>query len=66
MGRKGVTVLLSTHNLDIAQEYASRMAIIDKGRIVAIGEMEELRKLAKTGSEARLDDVFLKLTEETS
>jgi ABC-2 type transport system ATP-binding protein len=66
MGQKGVTVLLSTHNLDIAQQYASRMAIIDKGRIVAIGEMEELRKMAKTGSEARLDDVFLKLTEETS
>ncbi len=61
----GTTVLLSTHNLDIAQEYASKIAIIDRGRIVAEGELSSLRKLANSKDDAKLDDVFLKLTEET-
>ena len=61
-GTKGTTVLLSTHNLEIAQDYATRMAIIDKGSIIALGSLESLRKTAGTGSDARLDEVFLKLT----
>lgn len=61
----GTSVFLSTHNLDIAQEYASKIAIIDRGRIVAMGELDSLRKLANSNDDARLDDVFLKLTEDT-
>ncbi len=60
----GTTVFLSTHNLDIAQEYASKIAIIDHGKIVAMGELDSLRKLANSNADARLDDVFLKLTED--
>lgn len=60
----GTTVFLSTHNLDIAQEYASKIAIIDRGKIVAMGELDSLRKLANSNDDARLDDVFLKLTED--
>jgi ABC-2 type transport system ATP-binding protein len=60
----GITVFLSTHNLDIAQEYASKIAIIDKGRIVAVGELNSLRKLANSNDDAKLDDIFLKLTED--
>ncbi len=60
----GTTVFLSTHNLDIAQEYASRIAIIDHGKIVAMGELDSLRKLANSNKDAKLDDVFLKLTED--
>jgi ABC-2 type transport system ATP-binding protein len=60
----GTTVFLSTHNLDIAQEYASKIAIIDRGRIVAMGKLDSLRKLANSNDDARLDDVFLKLTED--
>jgi ABC-2 type transport system ATP-binding protein len=60
----GTTVFLSTHNLDIAQEYASKIAIIDKGKIVAMGKLDSLRKLANSNDDARLDDVFLKLTED--
>jgi ABC-2 type transport system ATP-binding protein len=61
---KGITVFLSTHNLDIAQEYASKIAIIDRGKIVAMGELDSLRKLANSNEDAKLDDVFLKLTED--
>ena len=64
-GRVGRTVLLSTHNLEIVQDYASRIVIIDKGIVVATGVLESLRKLADTKGDARLDEVFLKLTEET-
>jgi ABC-2 type transport system ATP-binding protein len=60
---KGVTVFLSTHNLDIAQDYANKIAIIDKGKIVTVGKLNSLRKMANTKDDANLDDVFLKLTE---
>jgi ABC-2 type transport system ATP-binding protein len=63
-GKEGKTVLLSTHNLDIVQDYATRIVIIDRGSVVATGELEGLRKLADARGDARLDEVFLKLTEE--
>jgi len=61
-GTDGKTVLLSTHNLDIVQGYATRIAVIDKGNIVATGGLETLRRLADAKGDARLDEVFLKLT----
>jgi len=63
-GRNGTTVLLSTHNLQIAQDYATRIAIIDRGSIIALGGLEGLRRMANAGEDARLDEVFLKLTSE--
>ena len=62
--KKGVTTILSTHDLDVAQTHAGRIAIIDHGKIVAVGDIESLRKMANTESDARLEDVFLRLTEE--
>lgn len=62
--KKGVTTILSTHDLDVAQTHAVRIAIIDHGKIVAVGDIESLRHLANTASDARLEDVFLRLTEE--
>jgi len=65
-GKKGTTVLLSTHNLEIAQDHATRIAIIDKGSIIALGALERLRRMADAGKDARLDEVFLKLTAEST
>ena len=62
--KKGVTTILSTHDLDVAQTHAGRIAIIDHGRIVAVGDIESLRHMANTASDAKLEDVFLRLTEE--
>jgi ABC-2 type transport system ATP-binding protein len=57
----GTTVLLSTHILEVAQALCKRVAIIDRGHIVATGTIDELR--AQAGSEqASLEDLFLKLT----
>lgn len=62
---KGVTILLSTHLMEIAQSYCTRLAIIDKGRIVASGGMDTLREKAAAGSEANLDEIFLRLTDDS-
>ncbi len=59
---QGNTVFLSTHSLDVAQEVCDRLAIINKGRIVAQGSYEEIRTRA---SDARdLEEVFLRILEE--
>ena len=59
---KGNTVVLTTHILDIAERIAERISIIEKGRIVAQGTLEELRALSGVAG-ASLEDVFLNLTE---
>lgn len=61
---RGVTTILSTHDLDVAQAHAGRIAIIDHGRIVAVDDIDGLRRLANSSSDAALEDVFLRLTAE--
>ena len=58
----GTTVFLSTHTLDIAQELADRIGIIDRGRLLGCGTMEDLRKQA--AMDGNLEDLFMKITEE--
>jgi ABC-2 type transport system ATP-binding protein len=61
LAARGTAVLLSTHILEVAQALCRRIAIIDRGRLVAIGTMDELR--AKAGSaQGTLEDLFLRLT----
>jgi ABC-2 type transport system ATP-binding protein len=59
---RGTTVFLSSHSLDVVEELADRIAIIDRGRLVACGTLESLRAQAEHGGS--LEDVFLKMTEE--
>jgi ABC-2 type transport system ATP-binding protein len=59
---RGATVFLSTHSLDIAQELADRIAIVDRGRLISCGTLASLRHQAAL--DGSLEDVFLKLTEE--
>ena len=60
----GMTVFLSTHSLDIAQQLAGRIGIVDHGRLIVCGTLDALRTQAEIGGS--LEDVFLKLTEETA
>jgi len=63
--REGMTVFLSTHSLDVAEELCDRIGIIQRGKLIALGSIEELRRQAKKdASDLRLESVFLKLTEE--
>ena len=41
--RRGTTVFLSTHSLDVAQELADRIGIINRGRLIGCGTLEQLR-----------------------
>jgi ABC-2 type transport system ATP-binding protein len=59
--RKGRTVFMSTHSLEVAQEVCQEIAIIQGGRIIATGTPEELRREA--GVDGDLESIFLKLTE---
>ncbi len=59
----GRTVFLSTHTLDVAEEVCDRIGIINKGRLVALGTMAELRASADAG-DADLEEVFLTVVEE--
>jgi ABC-2 type transport system ATP-binding protein len=58
---RGVSVFVSTHTLEMAQELCDRIAILQKGRVIAEGTSEELRRMAG-GSQGDLESVFLKLT----
>jgi ABC-2 type transport system ATP-binding protein len=57
----GTTVLLSTHSLNVAEELSDRMAIINRGQIIALGDLAEIRALAG-GKEVALEQLFLELT----
>jgi ABC-2 type transport system ATP-binding protein len=54
-------VFLSTHTLEVAEEVCDRIAILQKGRILASGTMDELRQLQRDG-EANLEAIFLSVT----
>ena len=58
--RAGMTVLLSTHQLSVAEEMADRIGIIHGGRLVAVGTREELRR--QSGTSGPLEEAFLALT----
>jgi ABC-2 type transport system ATP-binding protein len=58
---KGNTVFFSTHVLEVAEKLCDRIGIIHKGRLIAIGTMDELRKGDNADS---LENIFLELTEQ--
>lgn len=61
---QGQTVVLTTHILEVAERLAQRISIIQHGRIIAQGSLDDLRSLAAAqgGRDATLEDVFLQLT----
>lgn len=58
---EGSSILLSTHILEIAEKLCQRIVVIDRGKQVAGGRMEELRNIAKAPG-SNLEDIFLQLT----
>ena len=63
--QRGGAVLFSTHIMEIAQKLCSRIGIIYQGKVVAEGDVEQLR--ARAGEkDATLEQVFMKLTNEAS
>ncbi len=61
--RSGVSVVMTTHILEVAERMAERIGIIDKGRLIAEGTLDELRRQSgKTAT--NLEDIFLDLVED--
>ncbi|HEY6782626.1 MAG TPA: ABC transporter ATP-binding protein, partial [Candidatus Dormibacteraeota bacterium] len=61
--QSGVTVLLSTHDLEEAERLCDRVVILDRGRILAEGTPDALRReYGISGDGSSLEDVFLRLT----
>jgi ABC-2 type transport system ATP-binding protein len=61
LAQKGVTILMSTHTLAVAEEMCDRIGIIHDGRLIALGTVSELRQKVG-GKENNLEAVFLRLT----
>jgi ABC-2 type transport system ATP-binding protein len=59
---RGVTIFLSTHSLDIAEELADRIGVVASGRLIGYGTLDNLKVEAEL--DGTLEEVFLKLTEE--
>jgi ABC-2 type transport system ATP-binding protein len=59
--RRGNTIMMSTHTLEVAEALCDRIAIIQGGKIRACGTMAELRHSAEEGAQG-LEHIFLRLT----
>lgn len=57
---EGRTIILTTHQMEVAEKLSHRISIIDQGKMVAVETLADLK--AKVGPEATLEDVFIKLT----
>lgn len=57
----GVTVFLSTHNLNVAEELSDRIGIINNGGLLAMGNLETFK--SKIKKEGNLEDIFLELVQ---
>jgi ABC-2 type transport system ATP-binding protein len=63
--RRGNTIMMSTHTLEVAEALCERIAIIQGGKIRACGTMDELRHSAEEGAQG-LEHIFLRLTGESA
>jgi ABC-2 type transport system ATP-binding protein len=66
LNAKGVTVFLSSHLLNEVSNLCSRIGIINNGKLIAEGTVDELREKAKLNKEKTLTDIFLNLTRNNS
>ncbi len=63
--RRGHTIMMSTHTLEVAETMCDRIAIIAGGKIAAAGTMKDLRAGA-AGGDQNLEQIFLRLTGENA
>ena len=61
LAAQGVAIFMSTHTLKVAEDICDRIGILSRGRLLAVGTVEDLRREANVGS-ADLEQVFLNLT----
>jgi len=62
LARQGMTVFLTTHYMEEADQLSDRVAIIDHGRIVALDTPRQLKATHGEDGKATLEDIFVQLT----
>jgi len=62
LARQGVTIFLTTHYMEEADQLSKRVAIINEGRIAAIGTSQQLKSKHGEAFGTTLEDVFIELT----
>ncbi len=63
LASRGVTIMLSTHTLSVAEELCDRVAILSHGKVIALGTPGQLLAKVRSGT-GDLESVFLELTEQ--
>jgi ABC-2 type transport system ATP-binding protein len=58
----GKTLFFSTHIMEVAEKLCDRIGIINKGKLIACGTMDELKRLDQEAGQS-LENIFLELTE---
>ncbi|WP_292591920.1 MULTISPECIES: ABC transporter ATP-binding protein [unclassified Mesotoga] len=61
---EGSTIFMTTHVLEIAEKMCDRIGIINKGKLISEGTMDELRRRAGADNKETLENLFLQLTGE--
>lgn len=61
---RGKSVFFSTHVMEVAENLCDTIAIINKGKLITVGSLEDLKEKAK--DEGSLEKIFLELTDEES
>lgn len=62
--RDGAAIIISSHLLHLVEEICSHVLIVKGGRKVVEGTLDEIRRKFEQGDGARLEDVFIRVTEE--
>ncbi|MFQ5905251.1 MAG: ABC transporter ATP-binding protein [bacterium] len=58
----GTSIFVSTHSLPVAEEICTRVGLIDRGKLVATGTMEDFRRASRRGAKS-LEDIYMEITE---
>jgi len=60
---QGGAVFFSTHVMEIAERLCDRVGIIHRGKVIAVGTVDEIRTLFAQGGDKSLEEIFLQITE---
>jgi len=60
--KNGVTIFISTHNLNVAEELSDRIGIINRGKLLGVGTVDSFCSVS--GESENLEERFLRIVEE--
>jgi ABC-2 type transport system ATP-binding protein len=61
LAERGVTILFSSHVLEVVEKLCTRIAIIHQGRLQVVGTLAEIRERTGHAADVPLQDIFVKV-----